>query len=149
VESPTETPLSASGITPIKAARTSPCDVNTLVFASTQFPLIWIQDIFLLLKCLQLSNLGSTLLCNIGMCVFLRTALCISSYGIPEKLDISRQYHRVSFNKMPPRISNNLGGMLCKADLSCPDGGRVLVPFTKSRVNSLPLDNPTLQFPAF
>ena len=70
------TPLSASGITPIKNCKDQPSDVNTLVFVPRVDPISTHLDFktFSAPKCLQLSNLGSTLLCNIGMCVFLRTA---------------------------------------------------------------------------
>jgi hypothetical protein len=37
----------------------------------------------------------------------------------------------------------------CNADLSCPDMVAFWSLFAKSRVNPLPLDNHTLQFPAF
>lgn len=101
---------------------------------------------FLLLSACSCQSRKSTTLQYWDVCLP-TDSLCISSYGIPEKLDILDNTIELA-STMPPKLSDNLG-CRCNADLSYPDGVAFLVPFTKSRVNSLPLDNPTLQFPAF
>jgi hypothetical protein len=82
------------------------------------------------------------------MFAFLRkVSACLLRVSL-ESLNISRQFDRVSFNNALQAyltILDVCASPICRA----PRQGRVLGPFAKSRVNPLPLDNHTLQFPAF